>query len=151
VGAEGVRTVYALRQSDGHPGLGGARKSVLACLAFHANHKSGKCQLKYGTVAEELGVSVSSVDKAVKWLEAEGYITRGGRTRRKDGTLGSYSFTVLPPGTIPAGPPGISAENHPEYFRRKNHKDEPTASSSTNGRTAEGEEAGEPFEGRTAA
>ena len=146
MGAEGVRTVYALSR----PGLGGARKSVLACLAFHANHKSGWCELKYGTVAEELGVSVSSVDKALKWLEAEGYITRGSRRRRNDGTLGSYSFTVLPPGTIPAGPPGNSAENHPEIFRRKNQIQEPTASSLTNGRTAEGEEAGEPKEGTAA-
>ena len=96
VGAALVRAVYALRENDGHAGLGGARKGVLACIAFHTNHHDGRCSLKYGTIAQELGVSVSAVAKAVKWLEASGYIARGKRQRRKDGTLGAYTFTLRP-------------------------------------------------------
>jgi Helix-turn-helix domain len=122
VGAEFVRKVYGLRQEDGHPGLGGARKAVLACIAFHSNHRTARCSLKYGTIAAELGVSVSSVDKAVKWLEAGGYLTREKRHRRVDGTLGAYTFRLQPPGNIPAGPPGNTAGNHPELFRRIDQK-----------------------------
>jgi hypothetical protein len=144
VGVEFVRRVYWLRDA----GLGGSRKAVLANVAHHAGHKNRKCRLKYATIAAELGVSVRVVGSAVPWLDANGYIARGERTRRKDGTLGAFTFTLLPPAISAAGPPADTAENHRQILPRSNQLQEPTASSSTPPETAEGEEAGEPFEGR---
>ena len=89
MGAEFVRRVYPLRQD----GLARSRKAVLVCIAFHLNHETGQCSLKFATIAAELGVSVSGVEKAVKWLVAAGYIAAE-RNRRADGTLAAYVFTL---------------------------------------------------------
>ena len=150
VGMRHVQQVYALRKDD-HPGLLGSRKSVLGNIAFHCNHKTARCSLRYRTIGDELGVGVRVVERAVPWLAKNGYVALGKRNRRADGTLGAYTFTLLPPARLAAGPPAKLADNLPPNRRRNNQLLEPTASSSTKRRTAEGEEAEEPFEGRTAA
>ncbi|HLM08933.1 MAG TPA: helix-turn-helix domain-containing protein [Thermoleophilaceae bacterium] len=123
---------------DGHAGLGGSRKAVLVCVAFHANHGTGRCSLRYATIADECGVGVRVVERAVPWLEANGYIIRGERKHRKNGTFGAYTFTLPPAAISAAGTPAISAGNLPPDWRRINQKAEPTASSST--RTTEGKQ-----------
>jgi Helix-turn-helix domain len=136
VGAEYVRKVYWLDRA----GLDGPRKAALVCIAFHANHQTRRCTLKYRTIAQETGVSVRAIERAVPWLEANGYVATGSRFRRKNGTLGAHTFRLLPPATEAVGPPASEAGNLPTEGRRSNPRLEPTASSSTP--TAEDEEAG---------
>ena len=101
MGMTHVRAVYSLRAAD-HPGLGGARKSVYAFIAHHANHKNGRCSLKFETIELGLGISYSSVEKAAKWLERYQGLGRT-RNRRADRRFGAYTFTL--PGHIAGGGP----------------------------------------------
>ena len=144
MGMEHVRKVYWLRDAE----LKGLKKAVLVSIAFHAGHESLKCRLKYETIAGEIGAGLRTVEKYVPELEKDGYIARGKRTRRQNGTHGTFEWlTLLPPAISATGPPAESADDHPRNLRRSNPLHEPTTSSSTQTETTEGEEAGTIIEG----
>jgi hypothetical protein len=136
MGMASVRRVFALRE----PGLEGPRKSVYACMAFHAPEDTRTYSLKFTTIAGELGVSVKTVERSVKWLKANGYVALPKRHRRANGTLGAYTFTLLLPDRESGGPPDSQSHDHPTESRRNYPLRSPTASS-TQRKTAE-EEAG---------
>jgi hypothetical protein len=118
-------------------------KAVLVNICFHANHDSGKCELKFSTVMRECGLSKSAVTKAVKRLDDAGYLNRE-RLSYYDSKLRCYSFTVnrevVPRTTstetvevVPATNRGRTSSNSRSYeVRHKNPKDEPKAKPTTN-------------------
>lgn len=68
-------------------------KLVLIALADRADD-DGVCWPRMDTVAERAGVSPRQVSTHLKALEDMGLLTRK-RRRRGDGTLGSYTYTLL--------------------------------------------------------
>src|ERR687898_3126700 len=118
MGMEHVRKVYWLRDAE----LKGLKKAVLVSIAFHAGHESLKCRLKYETIAGEIGAGLRTVEKYVPELEKDGYIARGKRTRRQNGTHGTFEWlTLLPPAISATGPPAESANNHREICGAVTH------------------------------
>jgi hypothetical protein len=71
-------------------------KFVLVALADHAADHSGEdwtCFPSTARLVAQTGASTSTVERHLKLLEREGWISRT-RRRRKDGTLGIYDFTL---------------------------------------------------------
>lgn len=80
--------------ADMHPGRGA--KAVLMCLADHASDHSGEdwtCFPSIERIMDWTDDSRSSVERYLKRLEADGYISRR-RRRRADGRLGIYDFVL---------------------------------------------------------
>lgn len=104
---------WAAEQKTGSP----TRKSVLLALANAANHHTGRCHPRIERLAEETECSEKTVRRALLDLVAAGLISRT-RSRRQDGTLGTYQYTLNgtasppPPVTDTASPPvTVTAQN----------------------------------------
>ena len=75
------------RAVDELDGLAPFRYRVLHAIATHVNEETGLCFPGEDTIARRAHADVSSVRRAIKWLEANGYLrrikdTRGGRVVR---------------------------------------------------------------------
>lgn len=110
----------ALHWAYEQPIKGKYLKPVLAALANRAD-ESGRCFPSLRRIAFDVGCSLETVKKAVKWLEEKGYLTKAG-SRRPDGgqssniyrlsleavapseALGVPNEIVAPPGHILASP-----------------------------------------------
>jgi Helix-turn-helix domain len=86
------------------------RKAVLYALANHAN-KNGECYLRVETICDEAEIGDTAARAALKYLADNLGVTRE-RTRRADGTLSVYRFTLPlpsrdgnPPSPDDASPP----------------------------------------------
>lgn len=76
--------------------LDSGRKFVLVALADHAADHSGEdwtCFPSTARLVAQTGMSVSTVERHLKGLWRDGWLSRA-RRRRKDGTLGIYDFTL---------------------------------------------------------
>jgi hypothetical protein len=80
-----IRSVLA--QEDA--GLKGSRKHVLTVMAFHANHETGKCKLRFDTLEQECGLKSTALSDALKWLQGK-QDTRWGRPERAYMTASRY-------------------------------------------------------------
>lgn len=78
---------WASQQKTGSP----TKKAVLLALANRANHDTGDCHPSVDTIAEETELGTATVKRALKDLADDGFVVRT-RRRRKDGSLGTYSY-----------------------------------------------------------
>ncbi len=83
-----VELGWAVQQKTGSP----TRKAVLLVLANHANGGTRRCDPHMQHIAEELELSLRSVERATADLVEQGLIGRS-RKRRADGSWGGYTYT----------------------------------------------------------
>lgn len=69
---------------------------VLRVLEFRSKMVPGVCWLKYATIAEVIGKSVSTVRRAIRALCAAGIIEKIAVTREKKGGDGANIYVILP-------------------------------------------------------
>lgn len=94
-----TRWAYSLR------GLSGPEKAVLVCLGWHHNGKTGLCCPSVPLMAEETGLGVSTVKKAVASLIAKGLIER---MPWRGGT--AYMLAIVEPAEATREPAHIEQE-----------------------------------------
>lgn len=122
---------WAVEQRTGSP----VRKAVLLHLANCANHQTGDCHPSVEHLADETELGPRTVRRALKELEAAGYIGRE-RERLADGTLGGYTYTFphhrpeRPPAARAAG--GTSGQNQRPERPVNNQELEPGTSTNAN-------------------
>ncbi len=111
-----VELGWAVQQKTGSP----TRKAVLLVLANHANGGTRRCDPHMQHIAEELELSVRTVERAISDLVEQGMLARS-RQRRTDGQWSGYSYTFpavsvsgSPPVTESAGPPVTESGQEPE-------------------------------------
>lgn len=85
---------WAVKQKVGKP----VSKAVLIALCNYAD-ENGLCYPSINKIKEITENGERAIRNALEHLEAEGFIKRGDRRRRKDGTLSVYEYQMLSSGT----------------------------------------------------
>jgi len=88
------------------PNLTTGQKLVLLALADHAG-VDGRCYPSTGRLGERCGLGERQVRKHLDALEEAGLITKLERRRRKDGTLGVWTYQVNHRSSSSASPPEL--------------------------------------------
>jgi len=108
-------------------------KFVLVVLADRGSDHSGEnwtCFPSIDSIAEATGCAGRSVERHLKWLEADGWIARR-RRRRSDGTLGSYDYELIR-ARPEAGPAGCMMEGKKTLFDQGDDADKFTEQPAAN-------------------
>ena len=77
-----------------HPDLKPMPRLLLALLCDFQNAETGQCNPSQRTLANGLGVSISTVNKHLKALEMKGVIVRIRRTSEKHGGCLSTQYII---------------------------------------------------------
>jgi hypothetical protein len=148
VSIRALRWVYGIVDPD----LTATQKSVLACLAWHAN-PDDECWPKQRTLARECSMNETTVRRALSELDGR-YIDRQ-RQNRADGSRRNDHYWLYIPGAAhgrprgdqPGAPPGPTVTRPWEASARTGTHygpeptSEPTTSSTAGGRARGAEEA----------
>lgn len=70
--------------------------SYLYSLMYH--RKSAKVKIRQITIAQKCSLSVATVKRCISTLEAKGFIIHKSRSVKRNGYLGTYTYTLLPVG-----------------------------------------------------
>lgn len=72
---------------------------IISYLYSHMYHrKSAKVRVRQITIAEKCSLSVATVKRCISTLEAKGFIIHKSRSVKRNGYLGTYTYTLLPLG-----------------------------------------------------
>lgn len=71
--------------------------SYLYSLMYH--RKSAKVKIRQITIAERCSLSVATVKRCISTLEVKGFIIHKSRSVKRNGYLGTYTYTLLPVGS----------------------------------------------------
>lgn len=89
--------LFTWRSSIVESGLSSTQRHVALTLSLHMNERGGSCFPTHDQLREETGLGRSTVIKALRELESEGWLSRvpgGGRRRGGNGQATEYTATV---------------------------------------------------------
>lgn len=71
-----------IRRTYQNKALSLKEKSVLLCLIYHRNSRTGKCSPSQKTIAEELGLSQPTVSRILKGLYSRGLVVNTAKSNQ---------------------------------------------------------------------
>lgn len=95
---------------------------IISYLYSHMYHrKSAKVRVRQITIAEKCSLSVATVKRCISTLEAKGFIIHKSRSVKRNGYLGTYTYTLLPLGrkyfTVPRTALSLQGKSYVLYLQ----------------------------------